>query len=102
MTLRPTSDVNLVVLTRRVREVSGLTHEEAKNAVNATFDVMAEALRKGETINISRFAKFWVETTKPVRRFSVLHGEYRMAPSFRKVRVKVGAELKKIVRGSSE
>lgn len=87
-------------LARTVRDVTGFTLQEARLAVDATFDVIAETLRNGEQVRIANFITLDTEMTKPRTARNLYAGTEVFVPSYRKVKVKVGAELKKIVRGS--
>ena len=54
--------MNKTELIAAVAEKTGLTKKEAERIVNATFETVAEALKKGDKVSVSGFGIFEVKT----------------------------------------
>ena len=54
--------MNKTELIAAVAEKTGLTQKEAERIVNATFETVAEALKKGDKVSVSGFGIFEVKT----------------------------------------
>ena len=54
--------MNKTELIAAVAEKTGLTKKEAERIVNATFETVAETLKKGDKVSVSGFGIFEVKT----------------------------------------
>src|SRR5260221_8650366 len=77
-----------------------LTKARAEQVVGCVFDVMTEALQRGEGIEIRGFGSFTVRPYKPYSGRNPRTGEPVDVPAKRLPFFKVGKELKELVNGS--
>ena len=56
--------MNKKALIEALREETGITRDEAYNVVNLFFDEMADALAKGDRVEIRGFCSFYVKRYK--------------------------------------
>lgn len=81
-------------LVLRVSERGGLTKVKAEEAVNAFFDVLKDALRKGERIELRGFGVFVVKPRKSGVGRNPRTGDEVPIPPGRTVRFKPGKEIR--------
>ena len=77
-----------------------LTKARAEQVVGCVFDVMTEALQRGEGIEIRGFGSFTVRPYKPYSGRNPRTGEAVPVPAKRLPFFKVGKELKELVNDS--
>ena len=77
-----------------------LTKARAEQVVGCVFDVMTEALQRGEGIEIRGFGSFTVRPYKPYSGRNPRTGEPVPVPAKRLPFFKVGKELKELVNAS--
>jgi integration host factor subunit beta len=77
-----------------------LTKARAEEVVNCVFEVMSQALEKGEGIEIRGFGSFTVRPYKPYNGRNPRTGEAVPVPAKRLPFFKVGKELKELVNSS--
>jgi len=90
--------MNKTELIAKVSETSGLTKKDAESALNATLDVIQEALVRGEKVVLTGFGTFEVRERKPrvghnPRTGAPIHIDAQKSPAF-----KAGKVLKEAVR----
>jgi len=89
--------VDKVALTKAVKERTGTTYQEAKPIVDAVFQVMAEAMRRGEQVRIADFCTF--DTVVRARKvINPQTGERYSLPPRREPWIKPGAILKRMLK----
>ncbi|GAB4238403.1 MAG: HU family DNA-binding protein [Acidobacteriota bacterium] len=81
-------------LVLRVSERGGLTKVKAEEAVNAFFEVLKDALRKGERIELRGFGVFVVKPRKSGVGRNPRTGDEVPIPPGRTVRFKPGKEIR--------
>jgi integration host factor subunit beta len=77
-----------------------LTKARAEEVVNCVFEVMSQALEKGDGIEIRGFGSFTVRPYKPYNGRNPRTGEAVPVPAKRLPFFKVGKELKELVNSS--
>ena len=81
-------------LIEKVAKELNINHDLAQLAINAVFDTMAEALAKGEGIEIRGFGSFTLRNYKGREGRNPKTGEIVSVPPRKKPFFKVGKELK--------
>lgn len=92
-----------VELSRKVRDVTGMTYDQAKIAVDAVFSVMAEEMRLGRQVRIRDFFTFSSVEHGARQVRNPQTGALMFVDGYRKPVAKAGAVLKRMMReGDSE
>jgi integration host factor subunit beta len=89
--------MNKLDLIRTLRNENGLTKSEAKAVVNLFFDEMANALAKGDRVEIRGLCSFYVKQYKAYAGRNPRSGEPAQVESKKLPFFKVGQELKERV-----
>ena len=87
-----------VELSRKVRDVTGMTYDQAKIAVGAVFDIMAEELRHGRQVRIRDFFTFSAVEHGGRWGTNPQTGAKMFIEGYRKPVAKAGAVLKRMLR----
>ena len=82
-----------------VTEAAGITRSEAASAVDATFEVIADALKGGVDVRLTGFGSFSVADRAAREGRNPRTGEPAEIAAFRQVRFKPGKGLKDAVNG---
>ena len=83
-------------LVARVAEKVGIQKKDAAGLVNALFETIKEALKAGESVNITGFGSFKVVQRAAREGRNPATGELIKVPARKVVRFKAGKELKGI------
>jgi DNA-binding protein HU-beta len=83
-------------LVARVAEKVGIKKKDAAGLVNALFETIKEALKAGESVNITGFGSFKVVQRAAREGRNPATGELIKVPARKVVRFKAGKELKGI------
>ncbi len=86
-------------LVAEVAAAAGLTQADAKKAVDAVFDSIASALKKGEKVQIIGFGSFEVRKRKARKGVNPQTGQAITVAAAKVPAFKAGAQLKAIVAG---
>ena len=86
-------------LAERLFEQVGLNKREAKEFVDSFFDVMRDALARGEQVKLSGFGNFDLRQKNQRPGRNPKTGEAVEVPAKKKVLFKVSSSLKKFVNG---
>ena len=86
-----------VELIAKVAQKTGLSKKDVNEVINATIEVIEEALKNGEKISFIGFGSF--ETVTRAARTAVVPGTKKKVkvPESKSVKFKVGKKLKEIV-----
>jgi DNA-binding protein HU-beta len=76
----------------------GMTKKDANAAVNALFETMSDALKKGGEVNINGFGKFSVAKTKARMGLNPATGEKIKIKASKSPRFKASKKLKDFVK----
>ncbi len=78
-------------------ERAGVTKTQAKKVLDAFWEVVSEALKKGEEVNIPGMGKFYLSERSERKGRNPRTGEVITIPARKLPAFKVGSELKKAV-----
>ncbi len=82
-----------------VAEATGVSRSEATNAIDATFDVIGEALENGDDVRLTGFGSFGVAERAARQGRNPRTGEPIKIAAFRQPKFKPGKRLKDAVNG---
>ncbi|GIW63407.1 MAG: SPBc2 prophage-derived DNA-binding protein HU 2 [Patescibacteria group bacterium] len=82
----------------QVAKKTGLTARAAKEAVNAVFDVVADALKRGEKVVVTGFGTFLVRSRAARKGRNPQTGEEMRIPATKTPGFTAGKALKKLVK----
>ncbi len=85
-------------LVAQVAKRSGLTAKAAKDAVNAVFDVIADALKRGEKVVVTGFGTFMVRRRAARKGRNPQTGEEIQIPATKTPGFTAGKALKRAVK----
>jgi DNA-binding protein HU-beta len=86
---------------QKVAEKSGISNAKASQAVNATLDSIADALKKGEEVRITGFGSFRVTHTKEKMGRHPRTGEPIQIPAGKRPSFSPGSKLVEAARSSA-
>ena len=89
--------MNKTELVAALAEKAGLTKKDAEQILTATFDVIAEAMAKGEKVQVAHFGSFEVKTRDARTCRNPKTGETVEVAAARVPAFKAGKELKEKV-----
>ena len=89
--------MNKTELVAALAEKAGLTKKDAEQILTATFDVIAEAMAKGEKVQVAHFGSFEVKTREARTCRNPKTGEAVEVAAARVPAFKAGKELKEKV-----
>lgn len=81
----------------QLREASGLSKEQAERAVETVFDLITQALKRGEEVRIVGFGSFFVGTRRASPGRNPRTGERIELPPTRQAKFRAGKTLKEAV-----
>ena len=93
--------MNKTELVAFVAEEAGITKAVASDAIDATFNAIVEALKKGEEVRIIGFGNFQVSDRPAAIRRNPATGEKKEYPAIRVPKFKAGKNLKEAVRDAA-
>lgn len=85
-------------LASKVAVVLGITKKDALAVIDTTFDVLAQSIIDGETVNISKFAKFSTKDTTARTLKNIKTGEMMEVPASVRPVVKFSEAFKDAVK----
>lgn len=85
------------LVSKLVDRVEGLTVDKASKAINATFEILAETLAKGDSYSQDKFGTFKVVTRAPRKGRNPQTGEEIDIAAKNAVKLVVSSHLKNVV-----
>jgi DNA-binding protein HU-beta len=82
-----------------VAEATGISESEAANAIDGTFDVIADALKNGDDVRLTAFGSFGVAERAARKGRNPRTGEPIKIAASRQPKFKAGKRLKDAVNG---
>ena len=90
--------MNKVALAEKINEILNTSKAEAERVVEALFDTIASALKRGEEVSVAGFGKFTVKMRKAREARNPKTGEAVKVPASRAVKFSVAKALKESVK----
>jgi DNA-binding protein HU-beta len=94
--------MNKKEMIQELSEKMKLSQAETKVLLDSTFDVLAEILAKGKTVNIHKFGTFSVTKLEKRKGFNPLINKWMMLPPKLRTRFKVSDILKERVNSDEK
>lgn len=89
--------MNKTEMIAAVAEKTGMTKKDAEKAVTATFDVITEALKAGDKVQLVGFGSFETKVRAARVGINPQTGEKKEYPATRAATLKVGKALKEAI-----
>ena len=86
----------------RISEKANITKKDTATVVNATLDVIVEAMSKGEDIVIPKFGSFKIQHVKQKAGRNIINNETITIPAHNKVKFTASPAFKEIINAAKK